>query len=381
MNKSLSRWFAAVVLSVPLAALAADKIVLPETLTATSHAAGSAGHAQTVAIGNILKNKYGTSLRIMPSSNDVAFINLVRSGRVQLCSCPTAAYFAQEGVLMFAAEQWGPQKLRVIITSIADVGMGMVVAGDVNVTQPADLKGKRVAAIRGGDSQNLGAEAVLAFGGLTWNDVERVEFPSYIRTLEGIVNNQVDAAFVSTITSTTHQIASSSRGILWPYMDPEDDEAWSRARGVAPYIQPKLVTLGAGISQDKPWHGSSYPYPVMLGSDKLDYDIAASMIRFMIEEYDQYKDSSPGSAGYALENQNLKWVIPFHQAVIDYYKERGIWTDDMQAHQDELLKREEVLQQAWASYTAKANSGDDFAAGWLAARAAALQDAGLDSIF
>ncbi|KAB7624086.1 TAXI family TRAP transporter solute-binding subunit [Alkalilimnicola sp. S0819] len=382
MARLLTGWLAIAALSMPLMAFAADNVNLPKTITSTSHAPGSAGHSQTVAIGNLLQNEYGTSVRIMPSSNDVAFMNLVRSGRVELCTCPSAAYFAQEGVLMFSGPEWGPQQLRVLAMSVANVGMGMVAAGDVGITEPADLKGKRVASIRGGDSQNLGAEAVLAFGGLTWDDVERVEFPSYIKTLEGILNDQVDAAFVMTITSTTQQIASSSRGIKWPYMDPNDEEAWARAQDVAPYLQPKKVTLGAGISKEEPWHGSSYPYPIILGSDSLDYELASSMIRVLIEDYDLYKDSAPGTSGYALENQNLTWVMPFHQAVVDYYKERGAWTDEMQANQDHLLERETVLQQAWKDYVGSTDAeGDAFKSGWMKARATALESAGFKAVF
>jgi len=374
----------AAALAAPAASFAAENIDLPRTLSSTAYGSGSAGHAQMVSIGNLLKNEYGTSLRIIPGENDVSRMTLLRSGRVPLCSCGIAAYFAQEGVLMFGDERWGPQKLRVITTAVADVGMGMVVAGDVGVKEPADLKGLRVASIRGGDAQNLGAESVLAFGGLTWDDVERVEFPGYIKTLEGIVNNQVDAAFVMTVTSTTHQIASSSRGIQWPYMDPEETEAWERAQAVAPYMQSHKVTVAAGdISAENPWHGSSYPYPVLLGTDELDYDIASSMIRVFVEDFDKYKDAAPGNIGYALSEQNLKWIIPFHEAVVDYYKEIGIWTEDHQKHQDQLLERERVLHAAWDEYRSAHSDleGERFAQGWQTARSEALSKAGFAPIF
>lgn len=384
MTRKIAVIVAALAWLLSAAASAAEEVDLPRTLAATAYGAGSAGHAQMVSIGNLLKNEYGTSLRIIPGENDVSRMTLVNSGRVPLCSCGIAAYFAQEGVQMFAGERWGPQRLRVIITSVADVGMGLVVAGDVGVKEPKDLKGKRVASIRGGDTQNLGAEAVLAYGGLTWNDVQRVEFPGYIKTLEGIINDQVDAAFVMTVTSTTHQIASSSRGIVWPYMDPDDKDAWARAQNVAPYLQPNEVTLAAGeVSKENPWHGSSYAYPVLLGTDSLDYDIASGLIRVMVEDFDKYKEAAPGNKGYALDRQKLDWIIPFHQAVIDYYKEIGVWTEEHQAHQDQLLKREDVLHDAWQAYSSQhgGESDEKFKTGWLEARAQALKEQGLKAIF
>ena len=34
---------------------------------------------------------------------------------------------------------------------------------------------------------------------------------------------------------------------------------------------------------------------------------------------------------------NTDVVIPFHPAAIEFYKEKGVWTDELQARQDELL--------------------------------------------
>lgn len=102
-------------------------------------------------------------------------------------------------MLLFADPDWGPQPIRLISTSTASFGLGVAVAGDIDVKTPADLKGKRVAYIRGDDALNIGTEAFLAFGDLTWDDVERVEFPGYGRSFEGIVANQADAAFTMSV--------------------------------------------------------------------------------------------------------------------------------------------------------------------------------------
>ena len=60
-------------------------------------------------------------------------------------------------------------------------------------------------------------------------------------------------------------------------------------------------------------------------------------------------------------------------------KEAGRWTDKAQANQDKLLQRQAVLADAWKAY--KASPADDFAKGWMDARASALTDAGFETIF
>lgn len=364
------------------ASLAAE-VELPSTMAWTAYGTNSSGYAQVVAIGNMLQSQYGTAVRILPGDNDVSRMTPLKTGRVDLCACGIASYYGAEGVLMFADRDWGPQPIRLITTSKASFGLSIAVAGDMNVETPADLRGMRVAYIRGDDALNKGTEAYLAFGGLTWDDVERVDFPGYARSFDGIIAGNADAAFTTSVTPPAQQLASSSRGISWPVLDPNDSEGWERMAAVAPYFQPHLVTAGAGgVSADNPVPSASYPYPIVIGNNSLDETVAYSLIKAMNEQYDVFKDSAPGANGYSLDNQDLTWVIPFHDGVIRYYEEIGIWNDDLQAHQDYLVQRQTLILDAWDNFIDNAPSDDDaFTQAWMEARAAALNSAGMDLVF
>lgn len=362
----------------------AEDVKFPDTLAMTAYPTGSQGYTQMVSIGNLLRNEYGTSLRILPGKNDVSRMTPMRIGRVPLCACGIASYFASEGVLMFADPTWGPQKVRVITTSIAKFGLGLAVAGDIDVKTPADLKGKRVTYVRGDAALNKGTEAYLAFGGLTWDDVERVTVPGYDRAFGSIIANQADTAFTATVAPPAQELAASPRGIVWPQLDPDDKEGWARMQKTAPYFQPHVVTAAAGdYNDDNPWTGASYPYPIVIGTDKLDDKTAYSLIKVMTERIDNYKDAAPGNSGYALENQNMQWIIPFHEAVVGYYKEIGHWTDEMQAHQDRLVKRQDLLAATWEDYTSGDVPSDKqaFKDGWMQARTEALDAGGMNPVF
>lgn len=382
INKSL---LVGVLSAAPLFAHSAENVELPGTLAMTAYGTGSAGYTQMVSIGNLLKNEYDTSVRILPGENDVSRMTPLRMGRVPLCACGIASYYGSEGVLLFADADWGPQPIRLISTSTASFGLGVAVAGDIGVETPADLRGKRVAYIRGDDALNVGTEAFLAFGGLTWDDVERVEFPGYGRAFEGIVADQVDAAFTMSVAPPAQQLAASPRGIVWPELDPANEEGWKRLQAVAPYFQPHEATSAAGEAYGKgsPWIGASYPYPILVGNENLDDKTASSLIRVLIEDHDKYKDAAPGNAGYALENQNMQWVIPYHDAVVEYYKDIGHWTEEMQAHQDKLIKRQEILQTTWKSFldSNPPEDEDAFRKGWMQVRAEALEAEGLAPVF
>ena len=369
-------------LIVPVATNAAE-VMLPKQLAWTAYGTTSSGYAQSVAIGNMLKNKYGTALRVLPGKNDVSRMTPLKDGKADMCACGIASYFGSEGVMLFAKEGWGPQPIRVLLASMGASGLGLGTAKDANIKTMADLKGKRVAWVRGGDALNVNAGANLAFGGLTWDDVVKVEFPGFKQSWEGLINDQVDAAFASTVTPLAKRLAASPRGIYWPPLPHDDKAAWARFLKAAPYFVQHTVTVGADISKEHPWEGAAYSYPILVANASYDRDVVYSLVKAMAENYDEYKDGAPGAKGWAMSAQNFQWVIPFHDGAIQYFKEAGVWTADMQAHNDALVKRQDVLAKAWKNFLAARPGGDEasVAAAWMKARASALSGAGMEPVF
>ncbi|AVI63539.1 TAXI family TRAP transporter solute-binding subunit [Halomonas sp. GFAJ-1] len=361
---------------------AGQAVAMPNALNWTAYGTGTSGHAQIMAISQLLQEEYGTQSRVIPGENDTMRMTPLKTGRVDLCACGIASYYGSEGVMMFAGPDWGPQPIRVISTSIATFGLGMAVAGDVEIDSIADLEGKRLAYLRGDDALNKAAEAYLAFAGLTWDDVERVDFPGYNAAFDGIISGRADAAITTTVTPAAQRLSASPRGLQWPTLPTEDKDGWERMLDVAPYFQPHDVTAGAGINADAPLASASYPYPIMVSNADLAPETARGLITTLTESFDDYKDNAPGASGYALENQNMTWVVPFHDAVVDYYRDTGVWTEAMEEHQKALVERQALLMDTWESYKADAPEDEEaFIAGWMTARRAALENASMNPVF
>jgi TRAP transporter TAXI family solute receptor len=379
---SLGATILIVAMGLPVAATAGE-MKLPKQLAWTAYGTTSSGDAQSVAIGNMLKNRHGTALRVLPGKNDVSRMTPLKDGKADMCACGIASYFGSEGVMLFAKKGWGPQPIRLIRTSMGAFGLGLATAKDANVDNMADLKGKRVAWVRGGDALNVNTGANLAFGGLGWDDVGKVEFAGFKQSWEGLINDQVDAAFASTVTPLAKRLAASPRGIHWPTLPHDDEAAWGRFLKAAPYFVKQTATVGAGMSKEKPWEGSGYSYPILVANASYDQDVVYALVKAMTEGYDDYKDGAPGAKGWATSAQNFQWVIPFHDGAVKHYREIGVWNDDMQAHNDKLVKRQEVLARAWKNFLATQSGGDDsgFTAAWMKARAGALSEAGMDPVF
>src|SRR3954469_9703364 len=230
----------------------AEDVKLPPTMTFTAYDTGTAGFNIAVAVGKMMKDKYGTDVRVLPAGNDVARLAPLRAGRAVASAMGSGAYFAQEGVFEFGAREWGPQPLQIILSSVDCNGGSLGVARDTGVTEMKQLKGKRVGFVVGSPALNQNALAILAFGGLKQSDVKIVEFASYGEMWKGLINNEHAAAFATTITGPAKEAETSPRGIIWPPLHHNDKEGWERVKKVGSFFFPHIATCGAGISPEKP---------------------------------------------------------------------------------------------------------------------------------
>jgi TRAP transporter TAXI family solute receptor len=360
----------------------AKNIELPKVIAWSAYDTGSAGHAHSIAIGNMMRNRYGTTIRVLPGRNDVSRMTPLKNGTVDYCLCGIASYFANEGVFLFAAREWGPQPIRAVLQAVGDYGLGVAAAADAGIETIADLKGKRIGRVASSPAIDVNMEALLAFGGMTWDDVEAVEFSGYVNTLKGILEDRIDAAFALTTTTVNYQIEASPRGLKWLEMPPDDAEAWARYTSVTPFVTQHMVSVGPGIDPNAPIPMALYPYPILVTQTDQDASEVRNLVAAMDAGFDDYKDAAPGANAYAIDRQILSWVMPWSDGSIAYFKEKGLWTPEAQANQDKLVDRQRVLAEAWDGLIKTAPDGEEeFTAAWMKARAEALEAAGYTVYF
>jgi TRAP transporter TAXI family solute receptor len=357
------------------------EIKLPPQLTMTAYDTGTSGFNITVAVGQQLK-KYGTDMRVLPAGNDTSRLAPLRSGRAAASAMGIGVYFAQEAIFEFGTKDWGPQALRLVLSTSSCNGAAVGVAKDTGVKEVKDLKGKRVGVVVGSPALTQNMMGYLAFGGLTKEDVKTVEFSSFGAMWKGMLNNEVDAAVASTITGQTKELETSPRGIVWPPTPKADTAGWARLWKVAPYYTPTVATCGSGgISKTNPVELPAYPYPIYVAYPSQSEELVYNVTKAMIEEFPNYKDAAPGADGLALDKQVFAWVLPYHAGAVKALKEAKAWTDAAEKHNAALIKRQEILAAAWKGYIDSKPADEKFAEGWLKARGAALKAAGMEVVF
>jgi TRAP transporter TAXI family solute receptor len=369
-----------IVLATPAAA---QDVKLPQTMTFTAYDTGSSGFNIAVAVGKVIKDKYGSDVRVLPAGNDVARHAPVKAGRAQASVTGVGSYFSQEGVFEFATRDWGPQQMQMLLASLDCNALSIGIANDIGAKSIKDLKGRRIGQVVGSAALNQNMVAMLAFGGLTLADVKISEFASYGALWKGVANNEIDAGIASNISGQAKEVESSPRGLFYPVMPHSDTAGWERVAKAGPYFVRHFSTCGISGSKEKPLETSSYPYPVVAVYAQQSADFVYSLTKAMVEGYPDYKDAVPGASGLDPKAQNFQWVLPVHPGAVKAFKEAKVWKDADELHNQKLLTRQKVLGDAWAAFleTSPPDDKDAFRKAWMAARKSALEGAKLDVIF
>lgn len=383
LSSALARCAAVLTLTAAAGNLVAQETPdLPRQLAWTAYNVGTTGYNQAVAIGAMLRDQYNITLRVIPGQNDVSRLLPLNSGRVQFSANGVATYFAQEGVFQFADPQWGPQPLRMLMSSNGDSTQSVAAAADSGITEFSDMRGSRVPYVRGAPALNISMQALMACGGVTWDDVTRVDFPGYEAMWTGAINGDVDVAFGTTTSGPARRLEASPRGITWLDTPHDDAACWQGIRDVGPYFTPHFATRGPELSDDNPHEGATYPYPILISKADQDSSMVYWMTRVIHENYDRYKDADPGAIGWALDRQVFDWVVPYHEGSVRYWEEIGIWTEELEAHNQSLIERQSVLISAWEEMQDRGiRNQDQFREAWMALRAERLEEAGYNPVW
>ena len=370
---------AAVIALASSSAMAQD--TLPGTVVWTTYDTGGAMHTAAVAISSALKQSEDVNLRVLSAGNGVAQQSTLKTGRADFVLAGFDVYYAQEGAYQFGAKDWGPQPMRLVVTGMTDQSYALAIAPDLakNVESPRDLAGLRVAFVQGSPSIEGALNAlIMACGGLTWDDVTKVEVPGFGASVDAYMNDQADVYYTSTNSGTSLRAEASSRGLAWVPVPFSDTECWNNIRASDPRWIQKVAKEGVNIPKEG-IEMASYPDMMLNTTSERSDGLVYAMLKAIYDDFDNISKAAPTTYGLALDRQVLNYVVPFHDGAIRYFKEAGVWTDEMQAHNDALVKRQEVLAAAWKETMDRGISDDaEFTAAWKEARIKALEAAGFE---
>lgn len=325
---------------------------LPSTMIWSTYDVGSTGYVEASAIAEAFGKKYGSRVRLQPSGSAIGRVKPMTDGRASHAWLANELYFAVEGLYEYCAQEWGPQDLRTLMGRLNSFSIAATKTSGIK--EPKDLKGKRFAIARANSSVNVKTEPILAFAGLTWRDLQLIEFPSYGATLKAVVEGKADCVGVAPAAATLRELEASPHGISWVALDPANKAGWARVRSVVPFVEPFQETIGAGLSEANPVWLMGYRYPMITVPANAKEAEVYAMTKAVAETFDLYKAANPIMPRWDPKKSGTPPMdAAFHDGAIRYLKEAGIWKPEHQTWQNGMLKRHKLLQAAWKDMMAK----------------------------
>jgi uncharacterized protein len=349
-------------------------VQLPDKLTITSYDIGSGGYTELAAISDALTKKYGTQIRMMPSASGIGRILPLKNGTAQIGGrLGDEVYYAFEGIEEFATPQWGPQDTRYIFPILNH--FGAFVLDDSKYHALGDLKGAKVGYVIGNPSYNLKVEGLLAGGGLTYDDVEVVEISSYGDQPTLMAQGIIDVSMMVADAAAIYE-AEELHGIRW--LDhsilQKDPEALKKLQEVYPFGIPNPWDLGGGLTKGQPEILMGYSTYAPAAYAQASPDLVYNFLKALEETHDMYKDATSNLFLWHYELAKPEPLgVPIHEGAVRYFKEKGMWTDEYDIKNNELIDRQQKLKEAWEVVIDEASKNGikekDFPEYWLKRKA------------
>ena len=339
----------------------------PSQLVMATYGTGTATYVDLAAVSEAITKASGTAIRIITSDTAIGRLTPLREGQADFARTGDEYVFSFEADYDFASEAWGPQDMRVVWAPTAP--HGLLVKDGSSIKTFEDLKGKKFPRITANPSVNNKLEAFLAYGGLTWDDVEVVEV-GYSDQPDALKNGQIDVLFQQVYGASLFELASSTP-VRWLSMDNEDAARVDAVEEIAPSTAIGAFSDAPGQEEGEEAKGLMYAVPLVTYADK-DPATVNYLVSQIIENHATYADATATAPGWAPDAAQLvPTQVPFHEGTVQVLEEKGLWTEEAEERNEALIARGEALREGWEEFIAEADTAN------LAAEWAAWKDANL----
>ncbi|WP_116047134.1 TAXI family TRAP transporter solute-binding subunit [Amycolatopsis palatopharyngis] len=332
----------------------ADGEGLPSQIVWSTYGTGTSTYADAAAVANAITTNQGTRIRIITSDTAIGRLTPVRNGQAQMSRTGDDYIYAFEGDHDFATKEWGPQDVRVVWPAPLDTGL--LVRDDSGIQNVEDLRGKRFPRTTANPSVNNKLEAYLAYGGLTWDDVQVVEM-GYGEQPDALKAGKIDVLFHAVYGAALYELESAFP-VRWLSIDDDSVAKVEAIEDTAPSVEIGVFDEAPGQEKGETAVGLRYAVPVVAWAEA-DQTLVYETVKAIHGNFDSYKDATANTPAWSLENiQTEPRQVPFHPGLVRFLEENDAWSAEAEARNNQLIKRGEALRAGWNGFIEDAGDGN-----------------------
>lgn len=308
----------------------------PETIVFGTNTAGSLIYVMGAGLANVIQKNTEMTVEVLPQT-PTTYYPMLETGEVDFGAIGGAdVHFAYMGKEIYDKMSNGKGYDISVVVVGGPLRTALFAAKDANINTLKDLKGKRVITKYGSFfGSEITTRFLLANAGLTVEDVIPVSVSNVSESARAIKEGRADVG-IQAIGSASVEELNISRPVK-PLPADTSPEALERSRKIFPGVIVTHVKPGP-VGVEEPIDLLVIPIYIFARNslaDKAVYDSVKAIWQNLGEL------SSYHAAFKLWKTDNFASpdaAVPYHQGAIDWYKEQGVWTTEMENRQKETQK-------------------------------------------
>jgi len=304
--------------------------------TLATHAVGSLYNALGTGIATVVSRHTPLTVRVQPFAGPPAWLPSMNAGDTDMGVLTSADAVTSYKAMILYKKPY--KNTRILIVGGA-LQLGFYVPKDARIDTVADLKGKRIPTdYPGTPIVRLSSTAALATAGLTYNDIIKVPVSDLQAGAQAFMEDRIDAGWHS-LGSPAVEEAHARRGGVKFVSVIATPEGEKKMADVYPGSYPSTIKAGSatGIVKDTAVLTNDI---YLVAAKALSDESAYTIVKALWEHNPELGQAYPALKAWRRERMVAKNAfIPYHPGAVKFFKEKQIWSKEMEALQATLLRQ------------------------------------------
>ncbi len=305
------------------------------TIRIGTSSTGSVYYTLAVAMSKMLKDHANLGSTVEPVGGSTPNVHALNTNRVDVAITNAMASFnGYHAKGRFKK----PVDLGVLVVGNPSLRQ-LVIRKGAGITKIEDLKGRVFVGRRPALPEiAMITDALFKVYNLDPKSVRIIPTTETNEAMDAIASNTVDAGILPGSAGAGYFQKASREGKIEFFPIPED-KMNAMLKMLPPAFDLETVPANTYVGQTKPYIALDMSTTFVASTKHLSEENGYKLAKTLFDHYDQFK-TYHSAAKYWTAQRTLKQAkIPFHPGAVRYFKEKKLWTADLEKRQMEMAKR------------------------------------------
>jgi len=297
---------------------------------------GSSVQIMAIGMSDLISKQAGINTRAQSSGGSTATIQAIGADKIHfgLSSSP-AVYFASRGQYIYKNK---PISLEVLFGASTPEPR-QIVYRPSKIKNPADFAGKKYMGKRSSlQDITLFSQAFVEAYEVDQSKIEMIDVTSTKEATKALVAGTVDAATLPGGLGSA-PITEAFENADLSFVNFTEDKLKIILEKMGPSYSTAHIPKGTYKGQDEDILTPGTTTMMVTKKGALTEESAYAITKVLWENQDKLEAMHSSGWNWLAEDGKVPLMpVPYHEGSVKYFKEKGLWTDELQANQEKMAK-------------------------------------------